>query len=147
MIGLYVLSVYAETPIRLTHLNRGRNRLTHLKGTLSLTTLFFNLVQVSICLQDMYPQEMGWVHAGGVERYCPIAAGSALPTWNTGDVAASLLRANADPSEEANHCGPVMSLSSVAHLLIVIHLICIVLFSVQAVSSAQSVVSSSETHK
>ena len=91
------------------------------------------------------PKTMGWVHAGGVERYCPIAAGSALPTLNTGDVAASLLRANADPSEEANHCGPVMSLSSVAHLSIVINVLCIVLFSVQAVSSAQSVVSSSET--
>ena len=36
---------------------------------------------------------------GGVERYCPIGADSALPTLNTGDVAAALLSANTDPSE------------------------------------------------
>ena len=61
--------------------------------------ILFNLEQVSICLQDMYPQDMGWVHAGGVERYCPIATDSTHPAMCAGNVAAALLGANTDPSE------------------------------------------------
>ena len=38
-----------------------------------------------------------WVHAGGVERYCPIATVPSYPAERAGDAAESLLRSNADP--------------------------------------------------